>query len=209
MIDGRRDLLELLRLAGIPSFEDAIARFALFAHPETVIQTRNKAMFRVIRRPSSQRGEIFTDPSNGQSVMACDNQTPTLTFQIATGIRNCRDVQYNHIYQSSSDVEQYTALSNLCLTPSFLAKLTDQEETVIALLRYRVFDIYGYIPSGTSEPRKPPGYDALPWRPFPDPIRNLSAICLERLRSKPKSRASISARKLGWLFSDFQPDNRL
>lgn len=52
------------------------------------------------------------------------------------------DVEFNHLDADSQDDESYPCLANLCVTPSFLAKLTDTQALVRDLLRYRAFELY-------------------------------------------------------------------
>ena len=179
-VNGRDDLLQVLRRAGFPSLEQAVAHHALFVHPDTVSQTRNEAIFAVIRN-FSERGKIIVDGLTNRRVMACDNDTPTLAFEWASGLDNYQDVQFNHVYSASNDVGIYTSLANLCVTPTFLAKLTDQDSNIIATLKYRVYDIYGFVPQNMSTPSKPNDYDQLRWRSFPEAQENLANVMINRL----------------------------
>lgn len=115
-------------------------------------------------------------------------------------------MQFNHVWSDSKNWRHYTALWNLCATPAFLAKLTDgtrRPETVSAL-KYRAWELYQH--SVGEPPTKPSGYDDLEWLDPLDPIPDLEAELRQRLNENPKSRAAISARTLGWLFSDWHPD---
>ncbi|MEQ1812096.1 MAG: hypothetical protein ABL889_19365, partial [Terricaulis sp.] len=117
-----------------------------------------------------------------------------------------QDVQLNHIWPRSDDWRAFTAPANLAAAPSFLAKLTDHDPEIAALLRYRAIDLYGWAPSGEPAPPCPPGYHALVWAdPLPATL-NLEATLRARLRAKPKCAAALIAREIGWAFSGFQPD---
>jgi hypothetical protein len=67
-----------------------------------------------------------------------------------------RALDSNHVYDDSRNPDTHTCLANLCVTPSFLAKLTDHDPEIRDLLRYRVWDIYGWRrptrPSRSSPP---------------------------------------------------------
>ena len=54
-----------------------------------------------------------------------DNTSPTLAFKWAAQQGRGPDIQFNHIYTGTNDPDLYTALWNICVTPAFLAKLTD------------------------------------------------------------------------------------
>lgn len=210
LFDGKDLLILTLKKAGFSSVDQAIAEMTLFPHPETVYQTQSKNVFRVIRGPSHSRGKIVEYADRIGRVVLCDNQSPDNTFcWVSPDISFGADIQCNHIYSDSKNVGVYTSLANLCYTPSFLAKLTDTDQHVRNLLRYRAYDLFGFIPEGQSQPEKPTGYDRLAWKSLPQPIRNVEAQYRERLKKCGKSRAALSAREIGWLFSDYRPDTGL
>ena len=205
--DGRDELIQILNRAGFATKEAAIAELTLFAHPNTVAESDNKAIFRVIRNFNS-RGKIIPHMNNTQA-MACDNTAPQDVFRWAVGGVSGKDIQFNHIYSKSDDIEIYTALPNICVTPSFLAKLTDQDKGVTELLKYRVYDQYGFLPNGEKPPQKPFGYDQLKWREYCPVVGKLEDLYRFRMKECPKNRATISARTLGWFFSSYLPDRDL
>jgi hypothetical protein len=141
-------------------------------------------------------------------VMIDDNRSPAVAFEWAHGIRERPDVQANHVWSRSQDVAAYTSLANLCLTPAFLAKLTDTDATICTLLRFRAHDLFGYWPDD-SEATKPPDYDRLTWADPLPAVPNLEKALRAAMRTKPKDRVVVCARTLGWLFSDFHPDATL
>ncbi len=95
---------------------------------------------------------------------------------------------------------------NLCVTPAFLAKLTDTDAAVCSLLRYRAYDLYGYCPDGIPTPPCPTGYDGLAWRAPLDAVRDVERRFRLAMATKPRDRTVLAARELGWRFSDFAPD---
>jgi hypothetical protein len=194
----------------------AIASLTAFTHPQTVAATRKLNVFVTIRNFAG-RGTITDHPEWGP-VMQDDNYSPTVTFLWANGIRSQRgatmksrlgDVQFNHIWTVSQDVRAYTSLGNLCMTPSFLAKLTDTNNEIRELLRFRAYDLYSYVPENVAVPTKPEGYDALRWCPPMPAVLDLEGAFRQAMRTKPRDRTTISARQLGWYFSDYQPDASL
>lgn len=142
--------------------------------------------------------------------MMDDNTAPTEAFLFAHGISRSayRDVQFNHVWQSAADAANYTSLANLCVTPSFLAKLTDTDPEIAGLLRYRAFSLYGYTPSDASPLSEPHGYSALKWAETLPPVENLESVLRGALRRR-SGRTAECARRLGWLFSGFRPDPML
>jgi hypothetical protein len=209
ILDGAQDLQELLHLARYPSLEHAIAKYAVFLHPDTVAQTLGDAVFPVVRCPlHAQRGEERLE--DGRIVRGEDNGPPTKAFLWAARRRKGPDVQFNHVWTAGDAPSKlYTALWNLCATPAFLAKTTDTNKDVKALLRYHAYDLYGRRPAGEPIPPEPEGYSKLQWAPFPTAVQNLKGVYYMAMRSAPKNRATNAARDLGWLFSDWKPDKSL
>jgi hypothetical protein len=160
-----REVLRSLLAAAYGSPAQAVASLALFSHPDTVDQTECKAAVPVIRGAIADRGKI--GERHGRQVGFDDNTAPTNVFDWINGrTERPADIQYNHVYDDSGNPDTYTCLANLCVTPSFLAKLTDHDPEIRALLRYRVWDIYHWHPAHEPEPVKPVGYDDLVWAPF-------------------------------------------
>ena len=182
-----------------------MAAHTVFVHPDTVSQTAGKAVFPLVRNPE-RRGELGA-LSDGRQVMFDDNTGPTLTFLWAAQRNKGPDVQYNHVWGDPRNLDTYTALWNLCTIPAFLAKTTDgsNHPEVVNLLRYRALDLFGYLPEGERRPEIPAGYESLEWPTHPDAVTDLEALLRRRLGDAPKSRPSMAARRLGWLFSDGRP----
>ena len=182
------------------SMSQAIASLTLFSHPETVAQTKNKALFRIIRANTiDRRGEI----SDNERVVLCDNYSPQRAFLWANSLNyyQFKDVQFNHIYSLSNHAEYYTSLANICVTPVFLAKLTDTNTAIKTLLQYRAFDLYDFIPEGFATPVKPQDYEGLEWAACLKEVPNLAQVLEKRMIKNAKSRICISANAFGWLFS--------
>jgi hypothetical protein len=200
VLDGRRALEDIVARAGWASVAAAVAAHAVFLAPETVAQAKGRAMFPVVRNP--QRRGQFDTLEGGRRVLLDDNTTPTAAFLWSANRRKGNDVQFNHVWTRSNDPETYTALWNLCCTPAFLAKTSDTHPDVVAALRYRSYELYCHLPAGVERPREPAGYESLIWAPMPEPLVNLEQSFRARMRDAPKHRASLTARTIGWLFSD-------
>jgi hypothetical protein len=208
--NGRAALKFVVEQSDYGSVAQAVASLTLFAHPETVAQTRGSNIFRMVRR--KQQGEVGTFaevPGCEGSVMRDDNRSPAVALEWAHGLSKRQDVQVNHVWQRSQDVSAYTALSNLCLTPAFLSKLTDTDVAIRALLRYRAYELFRYWPDHASRPARPDGYDTVTWaEPLPAVV-NLEHALRSAMSTKRKDRVVRCARELGWLFSGYAPDPTL
>lgn len=202
VLDGVRALAVMLNRAGYESVSHAVAAHAVFLHPDTVAQAGGKALFRIVRDPT-RRG-TFGALGDGTPVLFDDNRGPTLGFLWAAQRAKGPDVQLNHIWGDPKNVNTYTALWNVCVTPAFLAKTTDgaNHAEVVNLLRYRAFDLYGHVPAGEGRPDQPLGYEQLRWAESPSPVDDLEGLLRRHLGESPKSSPAISARGLGWAFSD-------
>ena len=134
--------------------------------------------------------------------MTDDNRSPTDAFRWANGLgTRLRDIQLNHIYSASRDPEAYTSLANLVMTPAFLAKLTDTNTEVQALLKWRAYDLYGWMAAGHEKPERPEGYAALAWAAPLPAVTDLAIRIETALQRTPKSRTTMAARSLGWLLA--------
>lgn len=205
-LDGRKALQELLCSSCYGSFLQAVASLTAFSHPQTVAQTKNENMFRLVRNMGRR-----SQPDDSDKVVYDDNAGPHMAFIVANNLKSIAgkiDLQLNHIWDGlTQDVRYYTLLSNLCVTPSFLAKLTDHSSEIQALLRFRAYELYAWHPLGTSQPSRPSGYDQLEWAAPLDPVFDLETRFREHMRTKSKNRVVVSARRYGWLFSNWKPDD--
>ena len=208
VMDGIGALGVTLERAGYGSTLEAVAAHTLFLDPDTVDQTRGQPVFPVIRNPN-RRGERTV--AEGREVMFDDNTTPTLAFLWAARRKKGPDVQYNHVFGDPRNPATYTALWNLCVTPAFLAKTTDgsNHPEVLSALRYRTLELYGYWPEGEERPSEPTGYRDLSWPDPPPAVPDLEGELRGRLAQAPASPPAKAARSIGWLFSDWKPDETL
>lgn len=204
--DGVAALDRVLGAAGYPSITAAVAAHTVFLHPDTVAQTHGQPLFPVVRNPNRRR-ELIEFPDE-RIAMFDDNTTPTLSFLWSARRSKGPDLQYNHVWGDPRNLDTYTALWNLCVTPAFLAKTTDgsTHTDVLAALRYRVVDLFGRWPADRECPSKPDGYDDLVWAPSPEPLQDLESELRGRLTRSPSSTPAEAARRLGWLFSRWAPD---
>jgi hypothetical protein len=197
-LDGLAPLESILAGSQYKTASQAVASLTLFSHPETVQQTGGHALFPTVRGPR-QVGQ-FAEVA-GRKIMFDDNKSATDAFLWANGIsRRGRDTQFNHVYSASENPDAYTALPNLCMTPAFIAKLTDTSAGIRDLLRFRSFDLYQWIPAGVDRPERPNEYDHLEWAPPLEPIKDVRLALIEAMARKPKDRTVLAVREIGWLF---------
>jgi hypothetical protein len=202
MPSGYAALTDLVRAAGYDSILHAVALNVVFLHPDTVAQTGMKPVFPVVRsNPKRGTTEVL---ESGEEVLYDDNYSPTVAFTWAAGwTGRPKDLQFNHVATESSDVRCYTALWNLCVTPTFLAKPTDGHADVRAALAYRSHELYG-SPAFREAPAKPDGYDDFKWGPVTEPIPNLGDVMRQRM-AKTKEKRMLQIRRIGWLFGEAEP----
>ena len=128
-MNGHKILVDLLKDSKYGSKEQAIASLTYFTNPETIKSINNKNIFKIIRN-SSKRGVMTNEYMYDNNFCVHD------IFCWANKLRkyDLRDIQFNHIYSDPNSISKYTCLSNIVLTPSFLAKLTDTDKEIIYLL---------------------------------------------------------------------------
>lgn len=197
-LDGREALAGVIRQTAYRNLAQAVASLTIFSHPDTVAQTGAKSLFPIVR-DARRRGE--TEERDGRLIGFDDNKAPTDAFLWANEIkRRPQDLQFNHVYALSDDVECYTNLANLCVSPAFLAKLTDTNPEITELLKYRVFDLYGWYPNGTRPPTKPDLYTQLEWSDTLPASRGVGAAVSDQL-ARRSDRTARMIRLTGWLLS--------
>lgn len=206
LLDGLAMLEDLLGKAGFTSVAEAVAANTLFLHPDTVRQTGGQAVFRSVR-DVTRRGRFGFLP-DGREVLYDDNRSPAWTFMWAAGHTERRDIQFTQVWAGSKDPDVYTALWNICVTPAFLATTIEgcHHDAIMETLRFRSFDLYGRLPAGVPKPEKPEGYGALRWLPHLPAAADLQAVLRGRMAQNPHDRITQSARRLGWVFSGWEPD---
>ena len=194
--DGLSALEAMVASSPYGSLHRAVASLTIFTDPLTVEALGSANLFRTVR-DAARRGEIV-ETTEGP-VMLDDNKSPTDAFMWANNwTKRGRDLQFNHVYQASDEVAHYTNLRNICVSPSFLAKLTDTHEEVTELLRYRVYDLYGYTGPEELVPEIPGAYTQMRWADPLPPVENPSRVISARLERRIKDRTAVAARKLGW-----------
>lgn len=197
-LDGREALEGVIRQTSYRGLEQAVSSLTIFSHPDTVAQTGANAVFPIIR-DASKRGTV--ERRDGNLIGLDDNKAPTDAFLWANQIKKRpADLQFNHIHARSDDPDCYTNLANLCASPAFLAKLTDTNPDIMALLQYRAFDLYCWKPDDLNELSEPTGYSALEWCPPLPPVQDVRGALSGQL-GRRNDRTTRMVAETGWLFS--------
>ena len=72
-----------------------------------------------------------------------------------------------HIWRTKrKKSECYTCFANLVLLPSDLASLSNFSPFILDILKYRSYELYGWVPDGKGIPDKPDNYPTY-WNPLP------------------------------------------
>lgn len=196
-LDGLSALEALVQGSPYRTLAQAIAPLTVFSSPAVVRQTECKPVIRIIRK-ASRRGEIIE--VDGKRVGLDDNKAPTDVFMWCNGLtRRPRDIQFNHVYSDSQNPDLYTCLANLCITPSFLSKLTDTNIDIKQLLRYRAWQLYSWHPAGTAPPDEPASYAELIWASCLPPVKDVRATFEAVAIRRPKDRTVLFKTALGLL----------
>ena len=199
--NGVRVLEDILRTSVFETPAQAVAALTKFSHPRTVSQTRNSNIFRTIRRSNSGDVGKYIDSLENGRLMLDDNRSPTnaVVWPHSLTLKRCKDVQFNHVWADAKNVALYTSLANICITPSFLAKLTDTDKHICGLLQYRAFELFdGFKPENEPVPKKPAGYDGLAWAASLPEVNDLEASFRRAMQTKPKDRTVRTVQELGW-----------
>lgn len=69
-----------------------------------------------------------------------------------------------HVWDMPDDPRYYASIANIVLLPRAFGQLTDHNDSVKQLLRYRVWDLFNFKPKGEKIPVKPKNYENYQWR---------------------------------------------
>ena len=75
-----------------------------------------------------------------------------------------KDYEACHIWDRPQDRRYYASICNLVLVPRALAQLTDHNDAVKKLLRYRAFRLYEFVPEDVKKLDEPNNYEKYQWR---------------------------------------------
>lgn len=144
--------------------QNLVARTAIWA-PESAVLAQKESDLKYVRMKAGQKrgtqvGKFILD----------DNTLVNQSFKRAIKRHLHFAIPQNeyhvcHIWPTSHDDARYHSdLRNIVLLPSAIHALSDHDISVIDMLRYRAFDLFdGWPPADQEKPKKPKGYDDLPW----------------------------------------------
>lgn len=149
-------------------FPNLIARTAIWA-PESAILAQKESDLKYVRMRTGQKkgtqvGDFILDDNTSTNSRLKRAIKKYLHFAIPQN-----EYHVCHIWPSSHDDARYHSdLRNVVLLPRAIHSLSDYDAAVIALLRYRASDLFeGWPPADQEKPKKPKGYDDLPWLNLP------------------------------------------
>jgi len=168
--DGSLLLAEALKRHKI-NLNLLVAETALWANPAVYKQllkdNKSGAWYPKCRRAKKgeKKGEVV------RGIRLDDNTYANSAIRTAIGIppKNNKLIGFAtcHIWHGTCYDEKYhTAIPNLVLLPAALASLTDHDDKIKAILQYRTFELYKWVPDGKQRPRKPRHYPDCWKRPF-------------------------------------------
>ncbi len=153
--DLDREFEQSLRVEGLRTIADWIARFSLWI-PPTVFR-RIQVVYPLTRRKS---GKNETRRQVVDGIKVWENQPARDAFWAAYGLPSRRVKNYVvcHVYKDSAHLpEHYTNLANLAVVPRWLASFTEFTP-VRDVLKWHSYDRYDYCGPESKEPDKPSYY---------------------------------------------------
>lgn len=176
MYDGPTILREAMERYKI-NFFPLVAATSFWAHPEAyklLLEDnrergfrQNGAFYPHVRRAREKHEERGQRIRNG-TILLDDNTYANNAIKKMIGVSgNIQHFETCHIWPDSAYNEgTHTAIANLVLLPKDLASLTDHNEEIQDLLKYRSYELYHWRPGNKSIPRRPASYPSN-WRePF-------------------------------------------
>ncbi|WP_372050734.1 hypothetical protein PJ900_20430 [Tistrella mobilis] len=138
-----------------------VASCTLWAHPR-VFQERRKLDLNGAWFPNTRRARKDEERGNVvNGIILDDNSKANAAIKKAVFGSGVIPERYSacHIWPKSCyDPRYHTCIANLVLLPAALASLTDHDPEVIACLKYRSFELYGWHPAEMPPPERPAGY---------------------------------------------------
>lgn len=140
-----------------------VARTALWASKEDYEQCLAKgshAKYPNKKRKKADQKRGWNDPVKKDFYLD-DNTFPNRQMKAALHKRGIEVKHYEtcHIWEETCyEFEYHTCYANLVLLPRAIASLSDHNENIRSILKYRAFELFGFFPKGKSIPQKPHNY---------------------------------------------------
>jgi hypothetical protein len=175
--DGHAELLDLVA-ARYGTLERAVLECSAFPPASLVERTQGKAIVNAVRCGSfgelgqrerrtyispteaKERWGLDADDLGAVGVYVDDNHAAHVAFHACFGInwKQGSNTELCHVFDKeySKDPRYFTALPNLVLVPTWLAKLTDSHRGVMQFLRWASRFVFGFCPGAACD-RAPTG----------------------------------------------------
>ena len=153
-------LAELIAMTGVwasPSIYQLLEHVGGIWYPD---RRRANTGLRVDGRPVEAVGQVL------DGVTLDNNTYANNAFKVAIGVDRQEFVGFHicHVWPGTAyDADCYTNIANLVAIPAELSSLTDHHPQIVACLKYRSWELYGWKPAQAVVPTKPPDYPAR-WR---------------------------------------------
>ena len=140
-----------------------VARTALWAAKkdyEECLAKGSPAKYPNKKRKKAGQKRGWNDPVKKDFYLD-DNSFPNSQMKAALKKRGIEVKHYEtcHIWKDSCyEFEYHTCYANLVLLPRALASLSDHNENIRDILKYRAYELFGFYPEGMSAPQKPKNY---------------------------------------------------
>jgi hypothetical protein len=177
MYDGPTILREAMDRYNI-NFFPLVAAISFWAHPEAyklLLEDngergfrQNGAFYPHVRRARTNHGEERRQWVRNRTILLDDNTYANKAIKKMIGVSgNIKHFETCHIWPDSAYNEgTHTAIANLVLLPEDLASLTDHNEEMQDVLKYRSYELYNWRPKNKSIPKKPKSYPSNWKEPF-------------------------------------------
>ena len=172
---GSLVLSELLNKGGNPaSLADLVARTAIWAPSDCHQRCKSMDGKCYAKRPDVRRkniGEHKGLDKKDPSIRLDDNTYPNQQMkEMGRKFYKLHFKEYTtcHIWEKTCyDTRYHTCFANLVLLPSALASLSDFCPEIKAILQYRSYELYGWVPDGKCIPEEPDNYPTC-WNSIPE-----------------------------------------
>jgi hypothetical protein len=124
------------------------------------------------------------------------NSYPNVAFKQALGFERQDFVGFHvcHVWPGTAyDIKCFANIANLVAIPAELSSLSDHHSDIVACLKFRSWELYGWKPEKEKAPAKPDRYPSR-WRdPWP---ANDAALKLARKRVRSRAEVPLAAERI-------------
>lgn len=160
-LDGAGELRDMMGVLKI-NIGELIAKTAIWAPRELHDACKKGCCYaksKVRRRKPKELGSC--DSQNPQIKLDSNNYPNSQMKRMAKSYYGIAVKEYHvcHLWERTCyDPRFHTCYANLVMLPSALASLTDYDDWVQDVLKYRAWELYRWYPEESSQPKKPKNY---------------------------------------------------